>query len=500
MPDNECNCDITPGYDSTLENRLIKGQELIYYTSKIKQAIASAVASSEAESASSLQELLELLGDLETALESHDNNLNQHAEEIQGTLSDLEDLITSKKTELTRDIMANENNVLAGISSARQVILDALSGFDLDHDFELLSSQLAESTQSIENKIDAASDNSLTSIQDLIGSAKQDVIAAIDGISEQELQPALDAISSTQDHLDDSIIAARNQIGSYFEQGYQDAVEDITGSVDSAAADLNSHLDSALANIDYQLSDIADSISNIDVDIPTPDYSSITEAIGTAKADVIDAIGNIDIDPSAINQHTTAEADRILEGIEDVVIAGGDQLNQHMDSVEDAVIAEIQRQATDPETGDTLLSKIKALLTTPKNMCLDCSNMTEYIINSANAEHYQIMPVASVSEEKFNELIQGLYSYNICNLTVYVTGDRIRSNGPMIVTCHPIVGAYSYTTRSIEPVDDAVMETIPDEIKYTYDSLPYNMDGILMMFTQSLTPYDETIFITSRRK
>ena len=68
MPNNDCNCDITPGYDDTIENRLIKGEELIYYTSKIKRAIAAAQGESDSQTSAALTELMEVLADLQQNL------------------------------------------------------------------------------------------------------------------------------------------------------------------------------------------------------------------------------------------------------------------------------------------------------------------------------------------------------------------------------------------------------------------------------------------------
>ena len=71
--------------------------------------------------------------------------------------------------------MANENNVLAGISSARELIIEAINGIEIP-------------------EVD------LGPVNNNIESAKSDILQAIDNISEQGLQPALDAISDAQDH------------------------------------------------------------------------------------------------------------------------------------------------------------------------------------------------------------------------------------------------------------------------------------------------------------
>ena len=334
--------------------------------------------------------------------------------------------------------------------------------------------------------------------------------------------------------IDDSITSAKNEIKEYFEQGYGDAVDEI-GDV----------LDAVNNNLQSQLSDIAIALDNID--IPETDLSPVTEAIGIAKSDILDAIDDIvipetsldpvlnsitssksdiitaldgvSIDPTEINTHTTAEADRIINGITTVVYDGGNQLNQHMSSVESAITDKLDAEFNYPDPDDnpdeddsTLLSRIRLLFNAqnnamdsvnnilfnglheiaeellelknrPQNFCLNFVNPSEYIVQWG-IEGYKIINVVYMTSDKYVPFREALINCNIGNLNILVDeGLRSISSG----IYNPIVGAYNFNADgNLTPLADRSI--VPSDVIETSTAmfLENPLSGILMNFDQSL--------------
>lgn len=140
MPDNCTECSLTPDdtYADKLENRVLKGEGLIYYTKKIREEIAAATEGSSAGLDEKFEDLKGFIEEKVSAVEANaDSRKNEIIENINNineklnTLDTLQSNLDAAVENLLSDSESKFNSlsevVLESIANSQQAILEQLN-------------------------------------------------------------------------------------------------------------------------------------------------------------------------------------------------------------------------------------------------------------------------------------------------------------------------------------------------------------------------------------
>ena len=240
MADNCTECSLTPDdkYADKLENRILRGEELIYYTKKIQQEIAAAGQSSEEEADSRIEDLKTFIQEQVSAIES---NADGRKDEIKEHINNVENAITETQTQLE----TAKNSVKQDVTEVKQVA-DAILSY-------------ARSIPGIEEKLgdlDTLKTNLDAAVEELLDNSESKFTSLAEAIDDiklvipEHIDNAKEAISNKIDESQQAILDA--------EDGKVNQIHDFT-----VASEHN-----VLAGVDHARELIEEKIDGIELDKP----------------------------------------------------------------------------------------------------------------------------------------------------------------------------------------------------------------------------------------
>lgn len=240
MPDNCTECSLTPDdkYADKLENRVLRGEELIYYTKKIQQEIAAAGQSSEEEADDRIEDLKTFIQEQSSAIES---NADVRKDEIKEHINNVENVIIETQTQLE----TAKNSVKQDVTEVKQVA-DAILSY-------------ASSIPGIEEKLgdlDTLKTNLDAAVEELLDNSESKFTSLAEAIDDiklvipEQIDNAKDAISNKINESQQAILDA--------EDGKVNQIHDFT-----VASEQN-----VLAGVDHARELIEEKIDGIELDKP----------------------------------------------------------------------------------------------------------------------------------------------------------------------------------------------------------------------------------------